>query len=43
MGYVPTAYAELDGEFEVELLGIRRAATRLDEPLFDPGGTRMRG
>jgi hypothetical protein len=26
----------------VEVLGVRRAATRLDEPLFDPSGSRMR-
>ena len=46
LGYVPTALADPatpgDG-FELEVLGVRRAATRRDEPLFDPSGSRMRG
>jgi glycine cleavage system aminomethyltransferase T len=28
--------------FEVEILGERRAATLIKEPLFDPSGLRMR-
>ena len=44
-GYVPK---ELAGEvkfgaFEVEILGDRRKATIITEPLFDPKGERMRG
>jgi hypothetical protein len=45
LGYLPSALAEADapsGGFEVEVLGVRRTATRLDEPLFDPSGWRMR-
>jgi dimethylglycine dehydrogenase len=41
MGYVP---AELAGSgFEIEVLGERRRATRLDACLFDPDARRMRG
>ncbi|MEC8998964.1 MAG: FAD-dependent oxidoreductase [Actinomycetota bacterium] len=46
LGYVPAALADpatpVNG-FELEVLGVRRAATRRDEPLFDPTGSRMRG
>ena len=45
LGYLPSALAEADapsGGFEVEVLGVRRTATRLNEPLFDPSGWRMR-
>lgn len=42
LGYVPTAVADADSGFEVEVLGVRRQATRLAEPLFDPTGERMR-
>jgi len=31
------------GLFEVEILGIRRAAKIALEPLFDPTGSKMRG
>ena len=45
MGYVPADVADpiapADG-FEIEVLGVRRPATRRDEPLFDPSGSRMR-
>jgi dimethylglycine dehydrogenase len=43
-GYVPSALAgETAGRaFEIEILGERRAATILPEPLFDPAGARMR-
>jgi len=42
LGYVPAAVADADGGFEIEMLGARRAARRLDQPLFDPSGSRMR-
>src|SRR6185369_8621903 len=43
-GYIP---AELtgnvgEGAFEIEIIGDRRKATILNEPLFDPAGERMR-
>jgi dimethylglycine dehydrogenase len=43
-GYVPVARAgELrTGAFEIEILGERRKASILSEPLFDPEGARMR-
>lgn len=43
-GYVPTALARDSGEgaFEIEILGERRKASILSEPLFDPEGARMR-
>jgi dimethylglycine dehydrogenase len=31
-----------DTVFEIEILGVRRPATLLEEPLFDPSGSRMR-
>src|SRR6266404_4969834 len=42
-GYVPaTLAADLrEGVFEIEILGERRKATILSQPLFDPEGTRM--
>ena len=42
LGYVPAALADAR-DFEVEVLGHRRPATRAEAPLFDPQGTRMRG
>jgi dimethylglycine dehydrogenase len=42
MGYVPAGLAAASSGFEVEVLGHRRRATRLDECLFDPDGKRMR-
>ena len=42
MGYVPTEFAESDGPWELEVVGVMRSATRLDEPPFDPAGARMR-
>jgi dimethylglycine dehydrogenase len=42
MGYVPAGLATARSGFEVEVLGHRRRATRLDECLFDPDGKRMR-
>ena len=43
-GYVPCALAAdtAAAAFEVEILGERRAATIITEPLFDPAGQRMR-
>ena len=42
LGYVPKEIAaETDG-FEIEIIGDRRKATRLAEPIFDPKGERMR-
>ena len=42
LGYVPAALAEADEGFEIEVVGVRRAASRIAEPLFDPTGSRMR-
>jgi dimethylglycine dehydrogenase len=43
-GYVPVALAEDNSEraFEIEIIGARRTATLLQQPLFDPEGARMR-
>ncbi|MEM7072416.1 MAG: FAD-dependent oxidoreductase [Pseudomonadota bacterium] len=43
MGYIPAelAKAEQDG-FEIEIIGERRPATPIHQPLFDPAGARMR-
>ena len=43
-GYVPRALAaDIDnGAFEIEIIGDRRKATIIPEPLFDPQGKRMR-
>jgi len=42
--YVPAALAKRDeqGLFEIEILGVRRAARINREPLFDPTGSKMR-
>lgn len=42
LGYIPARLAAADSGFEVEILGERRPATRLNAPLVDPDGTRMR-
>ena len=42
LGYVDRAVANETDDFEVELIGERRAARRLTEPAFDPQGLRMR-
>ncbi|RCW86215.1 GcvT family protein [Phyllobacterium bourgognense] len=44
-GYVPAelARSERQGLFEVEILGVRRAARINLEPPFDPSGEKMRG
>jgi dimethylglycine dehydrogenase len=43
-GYIPTSLAGdlREGAFEIEILGDRRKASILMEPLFDPAGARMR-
>jgi dimethylglycine dehydrogenase len=43
-GYVPRMLSSTTAPraFEVEILGERRAATIINEPPFDPGGSRMR-
>jgi dimethylglycine dehydrogenase len=42
LGYVPAELAGTSAGFEVEILGARRAARRLDGAAFDPQGLRMR-
>jgi dimethylglycine dehydrogenase len=42
LGYVPAALAAADSGFEIEIIGERRAAVRLDEAPFDPAGSSMR-
>jgi len=42
LGYVPAALEGSTGSFEIEVLGVRRAATLIDRPLFDAAGERMR-
>jgi dimethylglycine dehydrogenase len=42
LGYVPAALAHAAGGFEIEILGERRTAALLAEPLYDPPGDRMR-
>ena len=42
LGYVPVALAGETTGFEIEIIGERRTARRLAEPLFDPSGSRMR-
>ena len=43
LGYVDAAVADDPGEFEIEIIGRRRPATLLHEPVLDPSGERMRG
>jgi dimethylglycine dehydrogenase len=42
LGYIPKELAAADSGFEVEIIGARRAARRLDGAAFDPQGLRMR-
>jgi dimethylglycine dehydrogenase len=43
LGFVDAAVADGDGvRFEIEIIGRRRPATLLHEPVLDPSGTRMR-
>ena len=43
-GYVPKELADDTGKgaFEIEIIGDRRKATIITEPLFDPTGSKMR-
>jgi dimethylglycine dehydrogenase len=43
MGYIEKELAAANEGFEIEIIGERRPATRLDAPIFDPQGLRMRG
>lgn len=42
LGFVPSDWAQAGLEVEIEILGARRPATLVTEPLFDPAGVRMR-
>jgi dimethylglycine dehydrogenase len=42
LGYIPTELTRSSDGFEIEILGSRRAARRLDGAAFDPQGLRMR-
>ena len=42
LGYVPAALASADDGFEIEIIGRRRPARLLTEPVLDPAGERMR-
>jgi dimethylglycine dehydrogenase len=42
LGFVTRAAASATAGFEVEIIGERRAALRLEQPPFDPTGARMR-
>jgi dimethylglycine dehydrogenase len=41
-GYVPKELATANGSFEIEIIGDRRKAAIIGEPLFDPEAKRMR-
>ncbi|MDX1514392.1 MAG: FAD-dependent oxidoreductase, partial [Gammaproteobacteria bacterium] len=43
LGFVPAELIEDGAAFEIEILGDRRPARLIAEPLFDPRGERMRG
>jgi len=43
IGFLPVALIEPGVEVEIEILGQRRAAKLIDQPLFDPDSERMRG
>ncbi len=42
LGYVPAALATAEAGFEIEIIGERRPARRLEGAAFDPAGLRMR-
>jgi dimethylglycine dehydrogenase len=42
LGYVPAALAKADVGFEIEIIGERRKAHRLEGAAFDPSGKLMR-
>ncbi|MFK7881219.1 FAD-dependent oxidoreductase [Roseobacter sp.] len=43
LGFLPTVRVDEKPDVLIEILGKMRAATVLDQPLFDPEGKRMRG
>ena len=43
LGFVPVDLMDGGAEFTIEILGERRAATLVHEPILDPHGERMRG
>jgi dimethylglycine dehydrogenase len=43
LAYIKPEFATRNAGFEVEILGERRPARLITEPLFDPAGERMRG
>ncbi|HEY1941111.1 MAG TPA: FAD-dependent oxidoreductase [Roseiarcus sp.] len=42
MGYIEKDLASADGGFEIEIIGERRPAVRLNAPAYDPAGLAMR-
>ena len=42
LGYIPAELADANSAFEIEIIGARRTAQRLDGAAFDPQGLRMR-
>ena len=42
LGYVPSQYADRTDGWEIEILGVMRAATLRPEPIWDAEGARMR-
>jgi dimethylglycine dehydrogenase len=42
LAYLPTKLAESENEFEVEILGELVKAEKMNEPLYDPSGKKMR-
>jgi dimethylglycine dehydrogenase len=42
LGYIPKELASANEAFEIEIIGERRPAKRLDSPIFDPQGLKMR-
>jgi dimethylglycine dehydrogenase len=42
LGYVPAELAQSTGQFDIDIIGARRAARRLDGAAVDAQGTRMR-
>ena len=42
MGYIPTELVDKKSGFEIEIIGKRRPAAILHEPILDPSGSRMR-
>ena len=42
MGYVFSEFADHDHSFAIEIIGERRTARRLPQPLFDPEGARLK-